>query len=63
MRIVGEKLKKAITNLLQTLGAKVQEARLVADVLVEADMRGISTHGCAFVPLIAERHAHAPRWQ
>jgi LDH2 family malate/lactate/ureidoglycolate dehydrogenase len=58
MRIVGEKLKKAITNLLQTLGAKVQEARLVADVLVEADMRGISTHGCAFVPLIAERHAH-----
>jgi LDH2 family malate/lactate/ureidoglycolate dehydrogenase len=58
MRIAAEKLKKAVRDFLQTLGAQEQEALLVADVLIEADMRGIATHGCAFVPLIAERHAH-----
>ena len=58
MKIAEEQLKKAIVDVLHTLGAKDQEALLVADVLVEADMRGIATHGCAFVPLIAERHAH-----
>ena len=58
MRIAEEKLKKAIVDVLQTLGAQDQEARLVADVLIESDRRGIATHGCAFVPLIAERHAH-----
>ncbi len=47
-----------ITKLLQALGAEDQEARLVAGVLVEADLRGIRTHGCAFLPLIAQRCAH-----
>jgi len=58
MRIAEKELKQAVIEVLQTLGAKEQEALLVADVLVGADMRGISTHGCAFVPLIVERHAH-----
>ena len=58
MRIAEEKLKEAIVGILQLLGAKEQEALLVADVLIEADMRGIATHGCAFVPLIVERHVH-----
>ncbi len=58
MRIAEENLKNAIVDVLQELGAKDQEALLVADVLIESDLRGIATHGCAFVPLIAERHAH-----
>lgn len=40
------------------MGAEGNEARLVAKILVQADMRGIHTHGSAFVPLIAERCAH-----
>ncbi len=36
-------------------GADEKEAELVAEVLLQADMRGIQTHGSAFVPLIAER--------
>ena len=58
MRIATENLLKAIIALLVDMGAEVNEAQLVAKVLVQADMRGIHTHGCAFVPLIAERCAH-----
>lgn len=58
MRIAEKQLKKAIIDVLHALGAKEPEALLVADVLIESDLRGIATHGCAFVPLIAERHAH-----
>ncbi len=58
MRVSGEKLKLITTSLLKALGAEEREARLVADVLVQADMRGIHTHGCAFLPLIAERKTH-----
>ena len=58
MRIAADHLMEAIIILLQTLGAEDKESRLVAKVLVQADMRGIHTHGCAFVPLIAERSAH-----
>ncbi len=58
MKIAEKTLKKAIKDALHALGATEQEALLVADVLVESDLRGIATHGCAFLPLIAERHAH-----
>lgn len=47
-----------VTKLLQAIGAEDKEARLVAKILVQADLRGIRTHGCAFLPLIAERYAH-----
>lgn len=57
MKVAEEPLKKIITSLLVTIGAADEEARLVADVLVQADMRGIHTHGCSFLPLIAERKA------
>lgn len=55
MRVENESLQKAIVALLQTMGAEDSEARVAADVLVQSDMRGIHTHGSAFVPLIAER--------
>jgi len=58
VRIVAENLLKAIITLLQAMGAEDKEARLVAKILVQADMRGIHSHGCAFLPLIAERCAH-----
>ena len=58
MRVATENLLVSIATLLQTLGAEDHEAKLVAEILVQADMRGIHTHGCAFVPLIAERCHH-----
>jgi LDH2 family malate/lactate/ureidoglycolate dehydrogenase len=58
LKIAADHLMEVITKLLQALGAEDKEARLVAKVLVQADLRGIRTHGCAFLPLIAERCAH-----
>jgi LDH2 family malate/lactate/ureidoglycolate dehydrogenase len=58
LRIAADHLMEVIMTLLQTLGAEDKEARLVAKIMVQADMRGIYTHGCAFMPLIAERCAH-----
>jgi LDH2 family malate/lactate/ureidoglycolate dehydrogenase len=58
LRIAADNLMEAIVALLQAMGAGDKEARLAATVLIEADMRGIHTHGCAFVPLIAERCVH-----
>ncbi|MBN1847566.1 MAG: Ldh family oxidoreductase [Deltaproteobacteria bacterium] len=59
MKVAEKPLKEILTSLLITMGAADKEARLVADVLVQADMRGIHTHGCSFFPLIAERKAAA----
>ncbi len=58
MKIAADHLMEVITILLQALGAGDKEARLVANILAQADLRGIRTHGCAFLPLIAERCAH-----
>jgi len=51
-------LETAITEYLQAVGAESHEARQVADVLLQADMRGIRTHGCVYLPIIAERIKH-----
>ncbi len=58
MRVTSQNLQTAIETLLKAIGAQDNEARIVTDVLVQADLRGIHTHGSAFVPLIAERCAH-----
>jgi LDH2 family malate/lactate/ureidoglycolate dehydrogenase len=58
LKIAGDHLMGVITQLLQALGAEDKEARQVAKALVQADLRGIHTHGCAYVPIIAERCAH-----
>ena len=55
MKIAEEKLKQILIDLLRSMEAEEAEARLTADILVQADMRGIHTHGCAFLPLIFER--------
>ncbi|UCH23607.1 MAG: Ldh family oxidoreductase [Deltaproteobacteria bacterium] len=58
MKVAADHLMEVIAQLLQAIGAGDKEARLAAKVLVQADLRGIRTHGCAFLPLIAERCAH-----
>ncbi|CAB1060719.1 Malate dehydrogenase (EC [Olavius sp. associated proteobacterium Delta 1] len=58
MKVAADHLMEITTKLLQAIGAGNKEARLVAKILVQADLRGIRTHGCAFLPLIAERCAH-----
>lgn len=55
MKVKEEKLRHVATNLLRAIGAEEEEAQLVANILVDADKRGIHTHGCAYLPLIAER--------
>jgi len=58
LKVAADHLMEVNTKLLQALGAEDKEAQLVAKVLVQADLRGIHTHGSAFVPLIADRCAH-----
>lgn len=58
MKVAALELKNATSSVLQALGAGLQESQLVADVLVQADMRGIHTHGCVYVTIIAERNEH-----
>ncbi len=51
-------LETAATELLQAMGAEYHEARQTSDVMLQADMRGITTHGCVYLPIIAERVRH-----
>ncbi len=55
MRVSSEQLKSVAEAFLVSFGAQKVEARLVADNLVAAELRGISTHGINFLPMIAER--------
>lgn len=49
-RIPIERLKKMMEQALESVGARKEDAGVVADVLIEADMRGISSHGVARLP-------------
>jgi LDH2 family malate/lactate/ureidoglycolate dehydrogenase len=55
VRVAAAHLKQISIAVLRSLGAGEQEARLVAESLVLAEMRGIPTHGVNFLPLLAER--------
>ena len=55
MRIAAAHLRDVSAALVRALGADAEEAGLVADNLVMADMRGIPTHGVLFLPLLAAR--------
>ena len=55
MRIAVERLKTISIALLRSLGTDPDEAKLVTESLILADMRGIPTHGVNFLPMIAER--------
>ena len=50
-----EKLKDFSENILKKLGLKYEEARIISDILIAADLRGISSHGIARLPIYAKR--------
>ena len=43
--IPAEKLRSFMESIFITLGLSVENARITTDVLLEADLRGIDTHG------------------
>lgn len=47
MKIKREKLMNFTADVMKKMGCDDEKARVVAEVLVEADMRGISSHGVA----------------
>jgi LDH2 family malate/lactate/ureidoglycolate dehydrogenase len=55
MRVMPDRLKKIAADILRQLGASAEEATLVSESLVRADMRGIDTHGVHFLSLLASR--------
>jgi LDH2 family malate/lactate/ureidoglycolate dehydrogenase len=57
VRVTADHLKKVGLALLQTTGIGLQEARLVAENLAAAEMRGVPTHGINLLPTIMERIA------
>ena len=48
-------LKTFCANVLQRLGVGAEEASLVSTVLVEADLRGVDSHGVLRLPMYVER--------
>jgi LDH2 family malate/lactate/ureidoglycolate dehydrogenase len=48
-------LEKIIISLLEKSGIGKDEALIVAQVMVKADMRGIPTHGIYFLPMLLDR--------
>ncbi len=57
MRVSQEVLKKLIRNKIHQAGLAEEQADIVADVLVFADLRGIHSHGAMRVEYYAERIA------
>lgn len=55
MKVRPEKLKEFAFHILKGLNATDEEATLVADCLVRAEMRGIDTHGVHFLKLLSDR--------
>jgi len=57
VNVSSDHLRKVGLELLQTAGAGLQEAGLVAQNLVAAELRGVPTHGINLLPAILERIA------
>ncbi len=55
MKISVDTLLDAVFTILKRAGAAEDEARLVADSLVTANMRGIHSHGVKYLKMILER--------
>ena len=55
MRVLPDRLKEITVQIVKGLGASHEEAGLVAESLVRADMRGTDTHGVTFLKLLADR--------
>ncbi|GAB3436855.1 Ldh family oxidoreductase [Phycicoccus ginsengisoli] len=48
-------LEKAVAAIFQAAGLGASAARAVAESLVAADLRGVSSHGCLLVPMYIDR--------
>ncbi len=55
MRVDVANLKQAIVSLLGTVDLEPGEADAVSRIMAEADMKGISTHGIYFLPMLLKR--------
>ncbi len=57
IRLRPEVLRQALADFWAHLGVPSRDSEVVADSLVEADLRGIDTHGLALVPMYYRRIA------
>ena len=55
MKVSHDELKSGITGFLRTYEITQSEAEILADNLICAELRGISTHGINFLPMLVER--------
>jgi LDH2 family malate/lactate/ureidoglycolate dehydrogenase len=55
MRIETESLIRLVVGLFESVGSKSEEARLVADALVTADLEGVASHGVMLIPMYIAR--------
>jgi len=55
MRVSPDRLREITVQIVKGLGASPEEAVLVAESLVKADMRGTDTHGVAYLKMLADR--------
>ena len=55
MKVQPNRLKEVAIHILTGLNATEEEAAVVAESLIRADMRGTDTHGVAFLKLLADR--------
>jgi len=51
----ADELHRFTTEALQRVGVPVEQAQTIANVLVETDLRGVSTHGMAMLSLYIRR--------
>lgn len=69
IRVASTELRERVTEAIAASGADQDTAGRVAEVLVDADVRGHSSHGVQLLPMYLDRVAHggivpsaAPRW-
>ncbi|WP_051570946.1 Ldh family oxidoreductase [Cryptosporangium arvum] len=55
MIVTAERLHTLLSDVLEGLGANREYADTVADLLVEADLRGVDSHGAHLISLYAQR--------
>ena len=55
MKVQPDRLREVAIHILKGLKATEEEAGVVADSLVQADMRGIDTHGVHLLKVLSER--------
>ena len=53
--VAPKRLKEVVVEVLQGVGAGAEEAPIVAESLVRAEMRGTDTHGLPYLKLLVER--------